>query len=99
MAMPTISLADAKLSLDELLDRVAMDGTPLKVLRDGSPPVAVMSLDHYYSIDETAFLLSTPANEESMRRALEQDRRGEGISFDSIEEAFAAVMKTARKAS
>lgn len=97
--MPTISYAEARERLGELMDRVCAEGDPVKVTRDGAPPVVVMSLDRYYSIDETAFLLSNPANEAALREALEQDRRGETVSFRSVEEAMAAALKAVQKAS
>jgi len=71
--MDSISDKELGLHLDRHLDAVTESGTPLVVKRRGrKKPVVVMPLDEFNSWQETAYLLSTPANAKALRESVAQ---------------------------
>jgi antitoxin YefM len=87
--METINYSEARANLSSIMDQVCDSHVPLIITRQNSRPVVMMSLDDYQELDETAYLLRSPANAESLRRSIEQYERGElitvDIDFDAIE--------------
>ncbi|GAB6406225.1 type II toxin-antitoxin system Phd/YefM family antitoxin [Pseudomonas sp. MHK4] len=60
--MYTINYTTARAQLAETMDRVNEDCIPLLVTRQKGEPVVMMSLAHYNALEETAYLLLSPAN-------------------------------------
>ena len=77
--METMTYSDARRNLKSLMDKVVEDRSEVIVTRRNGQDVVVMSLDSYREMDETAYLLSSPANAERLRRGMEQVERGEGV--------------------
>lgn len=71
------STTDFRANLSKLMDQVNDDHEPMLVTRSGGKPVVVISLDDYEAMDETAYLLATPANRAAISRALEQVESGD----------------------
>ncbi len=62
------------------LDQVVDDHVPLLITRTGGkPPAVLMSLEDFSSWQETAYLLSSPANEERLLKGIEDFEKGKGI--------------------
>ncbi len=75
--MQTISDADARTRLDQVLDRVVADADYTVITRRDAPAAVVMSLDSFNNLMETVHLLRSPANAEHLARSIEQYCRGE----------------------
>jgi len=75
--MQTISDADARTRLDQVLDRVVADADYTVITRRDAAAAVLMSLDSFNSLMETVHLLRSPANAEHLARSIEQYRRGE----------------------
>lgn len=60
--MDAISYTAFRSRLASNLDKVNDDQTPLLVTRQNGKPAVVMSLEEYHSLEETAYLLGSPAN-------------------------------------
>ena len=64
--MYTINDTTARAQLAETMDRVNEDCIPLLVTRQKGEPVMMMSLAQYNALEETAYLLRSPANAERL---------------------------------
>lgn len=68
--MYTINDTTARAQLAETMDRVNEDCTPLLVTRQKGEPVVMMSLAQYNALEETAYLLRSPANAERLFKSI-----------------------------
>jgi antitoxin YefM len=64
----------------DVMDRVNEDRAPVLVTRQQGKPVVMMSLDDYNALEETAYLLRSPANARRLLEAVEQLRAGGGVA-------------------
>lgn len=64
---------DLRKNLSAMMDRVNDDHEPVIVTRAKGKPVVMISLDDYESMDETAYLLATPANRKALMAAISED--------------------------
>lgn len=76
--MQTISYAKARRHLGKLMDRVNNDRTPILLTRQQGEPVVMMSLAEYSALEETAYLLRSPANAELLIGSINGLRAGKG---------------------
>lgn len=83
--MRSISSKELRTSLAETLDRVVKDHEPVIVTREGEPSAVLLSLEDFKSYDETAYLLSTPANAEALRKSIAELEAGGGNERTLIE--------------
>lgn len=75
--MNTISYT-ARANLAQTMDHVCEDHEPLIITRSGEPAVVMVSLEDYQSLEETAYLLRSPANAKRLLTAIEQLNAGRG---------------------
>lgn len=80
--MKAISYAKAKSHLDETMREVCRDRLPVVIQRGKQDAVVMISLADYSSLEETAYLLRSPANARRLRRALNDLDRGRGVAVD-----------------
>ena len=66
--MNAISYTAARENLASTMDRVCSDHTPVIITRNRDQSVVMLSLEDYESLEETAYLMRSPAN---ARRLLE----------------------------
>ena len=80
-----ITYTAARESLASTMDRVCMDHDPVIITRNRDQAVVMISLEDYESLEETAYLLRSPAN---ARRLLDSisDLNGSGGITKSIDE-------------
>jgi len=83
--MDTVSYNRARLDLDRLMDKVSDDRAPLIVKRPGKRPVVVMDLEEYRGMEETIYLMRSPANARRLLRSVRAADRGEVIERALIE--------------
>ena len=78
--MKHTSSTDLRANLSSMMDRVNDDHEPLLVTRAKGKPVIVISLEDYEAMDETAYLLASPANAKALREAISRVERGEVVT-------------------
>lgn len=83
--MKAITYTAARESLASTMDRVCVDHDPVIITRNRDQAVVMISLEDYESLEETAYLLRSPANG---RRLLDSisDLKGSGGITKSIDE-------------
>ncbi|MFM7128553.1 MAG: type II toxin-antitoxin system Phd/YefM family antitoxin [bacterium] len=60
--MDAISYTSIQDDLAKTMDRVCSDHKPVVITRDNHRSVVMISLEDYQSLEETAYLLRSPAN-------------------------------------
>lgn len=70
---------DLRKNLSALMDQVNDDHEPLIVTRANGKPVVMVSLEDYDAMDETAYLLSSPANAQALKEAMERVEKGKQV--------------------
>jgi len=83
--MAEASYSEARANFAALLDRAAHDRETVIIRRRGQPDVAMIAADELSSLEETVYLLRSPANAERLLRALEQSRHNEGTRMSMAE--------------
>lgn len=74
--MHAVTLKEAKLNLERIVEQVIADAEPAIVVTESGEQVVFLPLDEYNSWKETLYLLSSPANAERLRRSLAEARAG-----------------------
>ena len=69
----TISYSELQATLEACLDKVCENREPLFIKRKNGGNVVVMSSDDYAALEETAYLLRSPANAAMLMNALNRD--------------------------
>jgi antitoxin YefM len=83
--MDVLTYSDTRARLKEVMDRVVEDHAPVVVTRQSGEAVVMVSLADWHAMEETAYLLSTPANARRLREGIRQLDAGKGIERDLIE--------------
>ena len=68
--MDSISYTAARANLANTMQKVCNDHVPVIVTHKNQPPVVMMSLAEYCSIQETLYLLQTPKNTQRLTCAI-----------------------------
>ncbi len=76
--MDAITYSAARANLAHTMDRVCQDHEPLIITRNGQQSVVMLSLDDFKALEETAYLLRSPANARRLLAAVEQLASGTG---------------------
>lgn len=76
--MDAITYTTARANLASTMNRVCNDHEPLIITRNGAPSVVMLSLEDYQALEETAYLLRSPANARRLLVATEQLDSGKG---------------------
>jgi antitoxin YefM len=77
-----ISYSDLREHLKEHLDKVCGDHAPLLVKRQRGEDVVIISREDYASLEETAYLLRSPANASRLLVSAKRPKRAR-VSFAS----------------
>lgn len=84
--MQIVSFTEARNSLKSVLDRVVDDSDVTVISRRDSEDAVVMSLDHFNSIQETLFLMSSPKNAERLAESISQLEHGQTTVRELIDD-------------
>lgn len=84
--MQTISYTNARNNLAQEMERVNSDHDYTIITRANKPSAVLMSLEDFESWQETAYLLSSPANAKKLMRSIEQLDSGKGQPRELIED-------------
>lgn len=83
--MKTLSSTDLRANLSSVMDRVNDDHEPVIVTRAKGKPVVMVSLEDWASMDETTYLMASPANKSALMQALAEAEEGKGVTLTSAE--------------
>ena len=83
--MDTITYTAARAHLASTMDRVCDDHEPLIITRNGDRAVVMLSLEDYKALEETAYLLRSPANARRLLNAIAQLSAGQGTPRELAE--------------
>ncbi len=76
--MDTITYTSARAHLAKTMDQVCDDHEPVIITRNGERSVVLLSLEDFKALEETAYLLHSPANAKRLLAAIEQLAQGGG---------------------
>jgi len=76
--MDAISYSTARAKLATTMDRVCEDHEPIIITRNGQQSVVMLSLEDFTALEETSYLLRSPANAKRLLTAIEQLSAGQG---------------------
>ena len=77
--MDAITYSAARANLASVMDRVCSDHETLIITRNGEPSVVMLSLEDYQALEETTYLLRSPANARRLLAATAELNAGEGM--------------------
>lgn len=77
--MDAITYTALRANLASVMDRVCNDHEALIITRNGKQSVVMLSLEDYKALEETAYLLRTPANAKRLLSAAAQLNSDKGV--------------------
>jgi len=77
--MKAITYTAARENLAATMDSVCGDRSPVIITRNRDQAVVMLSLEDYESLEETAYLLRSPANARRLNKAIDDLESGKGI--------------------
>lgn len=80
--MNAISYTAARENLASTMDRVCTDHTPVIITRNRDQSVVMLSLEDFESLEETAYLMRSPANAKRLLEAIHALETGKGVVRD-----------------
>lgn len=83
--MDAMTYTTLRANLASTMDRVCNDHEPLIITRNGDQDVVMLSLEDYKALEETAYLLRTPANARRLLSAAAQLNAGKGAERELAE--------------
>lgn len=83
--MDAISYTAARANLAKTMEKVCNDHSPVIITRKSEPPVVMVSLEDYQAMEETAYLLRSPANARHLLESISELETGKGTQRDLLE--------------
>jgi antitoxin YefM len=83
--METLSFSDTRANLKAVMDRVVADKAPVAVTRQKAEGVVIVSQSEWESIEETLYLLRSPANAKRLLESIAELDAGKGVERELIE--------------
>jgi antitoxin YefM len=83
--MQTISISETRANLKAVVDRVVADRAPITITRQKGEGVVMISQSEWESIEETLYLLSSPANAKHLMDGIAELNAGRGEEHELIE--------------
>ena len=83
--MDAISYTSARANLSSTMERVCNDHTPIIITRKSESPVVMMSLEDYQAMEETTYLLRSPANARQLLDSIAELEAGNGTERELLE--------------
>ncbi|MGQ0711720.1 MAG: type II toxin-antitoxin system Phd/YefM family antitoxin [Rhodoferax sp.] len=77
--MDAMTYTTVRANLAHTMDRVCENHEALIITRNGEQSVVMLSLEDYKALEETAYLLRTPANAKRLLGAAAQLNKGQGV--------------------
>lgn len=76
--MDAISYTTARANLSKTMEKVCNDHAPVIITRKSESPVVMISLEDYQAMEETAYLLRSPANARRLLESIAELESGKG---------------------
>jgi antitoxin YefM len=83
--MDSLSFSETRANLKAVMDKVVADRAPVAVTRQRGEGVVMISQSEWNSIEETLYLLSSPANARILLEAIAELDAGKGEEHELIE--------------
>ena len=83
--MDAISYTVARANLAKTMEKVCNDHDPVIITRKRESPVVMMSLEDYQAMEETTYLLRSPANALHLLESIAELEAGKGVEQELIE--------------
>ena len=83
--MDAISYTSARANLASTMEKVCKDHAPIIITRKNENPVVMMSLEDYQAMEETTYLLRSPANARQLLESIAELEAGRGVDREIIE--------------
>jgi prevent-host-death family protein len=87
----TVPVRELRANLGSLLDEVSNRRDHVLVTRNGVPAAALVPIDEYEALEETAEILSDPAAIAALEEGLGEIERGETVSLAELRKELAAA--------
>ena len=84
--MDAIAYSDARKELAKLMERVCEDHDVVIITRRNAGSVVMISLEDYNAFQESAYLLTPPANAERLRKSIGQYAKGKHRPLELIKD-------------
>ncbi|MHB1221492.1 MAG: type II toxin-antitoxin system Phd/YefM family antitoxin [Gammaproteobacteria bacterium] len=86
--MDAKSYSAVRKDLASTMEKVCDDHSPIIITRKNARAVVMISLEDFNAMEETAYLLRSPANAERLRISIQQAEAGKIIKRDVIDETL-----------
>jgi len=83
--MDAISYTVARATLSKTMEKVCNDHSPVIITRKRESPVVMISLEDYQAMEETAYLLRSPANARRLLESIAELESGKGVERELLE--------------
>ena len=80
----TVPVKELRADLADLLDQVADRREHVIVTRHGRPAAAIVPIDEYDALEETAAIFSDPDAMKAIARGRAELKRGKSVTLDSV---------------
>lgn len=77
--MDVLSYTTARANLAKTMEKVCNDHAPVIITRKNEAPVVMMSLEDYHAMEETVYLLRSPANARHLLESIAELEAGKGV--------------------
>lgn len=85
----TVPVRELRSNLSSLLDDVSNRRDHVVVTRNGTPAAALVPIDEYEALEETAEVLSDPDALSALEAGLAEIQRGETVTFAALRDELA----------
>ena len=83
--MDAISYTTARATLSRTMAKVCHDHAPVIITRKSEDPVVMISLEDYEAMEETTYLLRSPANAQHLLESIAELESGQGKERELLE--------------
>jgi len=77
-SMKSITYTTARETLAATMDQVCEDRAPVVITRNRDQAVVMLSLEDYHALEETAYLIRSPANARRLLASIKELESGRG---------------------